>query len=138
MLPDRTRQRRARRVFAVDEKDLARLLGNSGEPFEKLCGIRMGRQRGNLFDLRGDMDGLAQDLNVFGAFENGPDERALRLIADEEQYGIGIGQTPDEMMQYTAAVEHARRGYNDRGSAKMIQALRFVGRARELDRRAFE
>src|SRR5712671_1373957 len=84
-------------------------------------------------DFRVDDHFLAEKAQGFRAFLQRATASTLGLKACEDDGIARVGQTLGEVMQNTAAGDHATGGYDDAGGLDVVNLLGFVGGASEME-----
>src|SRR5258706_8869404 len=108
-------ERLGRRRFAVDDEGHPWRRRKSSQPAQDFIDVRVRRHRVEPLDPGGDVDNLAQHLDLLRAIAKEPPSRAAGLKPDEHHRIASIGQRRREVMEHATAGRHpARRDHDGR------------------------
>src|SRR3954463_3520518 len=102
-------------------QDNARLAWRDrAEPGEQvlLAGMRAEAAQGVDVCFYGNF--FAVNADHFLAFHQPPTERAVALIADDEDMSVRFPKIPFEMMKNATGIAHARAGHNEAGTYLIV------------------
>ncbi len=119
--------------FAVGEIGLAGLGWESGEPAKEFAFAGVGGELAHLYDFGFYGNGLAVEIEGFGAVLQGTAAGAFGLKAAEDDAVAGIAETKGEMVKDATAGDHAAGGNNDAGSFDGVDGLGFLDGAGEME-----
>ena len=114
-------------VFAVGE-DGAGLGGGEGvEPIEQfaLAGVTGEAAEGG--DACADDDVVAEDADIFSAFDEAAAEGAFGLVAGDEDGDAALPEVVFEVVDDSAAFAHAAGGDDDAGVPGVVEGARLGG-----------
>ena len=117
-------------LAVVDEHTLDAL--DMGNPRRQTVHIRVTRNAGEHLDLRRDLHGLTEQLDRACALDQGASQRAVCLIAHEQDGVLRLPEVMLEVVLDSARLAHARRRDDDLASLVKIDRTGFLRRHDEL------
>src|SRR5262245_60782560 len=100
------------------------------QPIEQLALVGVGREPADRPDLATDLAHLAVDPDLRCACLEVGAERALTLVADEQQDGLRVADEVSEMAQDAPAGQHPIRGHDHVRPRRRLDRLRIADMAR--------
>ncbi|MPN36457.1 hypothetical protein SDC9_183966 [bioreactor metagenome] len=95
-------------------------------PFDEHIHVSVPADAGELLDFGVDADGLAKELHLLCAFQQGAAERARRLKADEQNRVGGVPKIVLEVVLDASGLAHSTRGEDDFRTRVSVQCHRFL------------
>ena len=127
-----------RRLLAVGDEDAPARRQPGRDPGEELAAVRMARIHVELTDPRPNGHFLTVDADGGNALLEQGADRARRLVADEQNRGLGAPEVVLEVVADTACLAHAAAGDDDRAGPQPPQSLALLDRFDEVDVRCTE
>ena len=114
-------------VVAVVDEHAAGFFREAFQPGEQAVAVGVAADAGESAHLGGDADVFAKELDLLRALDDLAAERALGLIADEEDGGLFAPEVVLQMVADAAGVAHAAGGEDDLGRLIEVDGLALLG-----------